>query len=150
MSAPPPAAPPAVAAFHALHAAGCFLLPNPWDVGTAKALAGMGFRALATTSAGLSFASGQPDTVDGLACDAVLAHVRAIVAATPLPVSADFQAGYAAEPEGVAENVARCVRTGVAGLSVEDASGDATAPLYSLERALERLRAARAAIDATG
>ncbi len=144
------AVPHTVAAFQRLHESGCFVLPNPWDVGTAIFLAELGFPALATTSAGVAFARGLPDTVTAIPCEAMLAHVREIVAATPLPVNADFQTGYADEPEGVAANVALCVRTGVAGLSIEDASGDGTAPLYELGLAVERIRAARAAIDASG
>ncbi len=146
----PSSPPPAVAAFRALHASGCFVMPNPWDAGTAKALAELGFPALATTSAGLSFSHGLPDAVDVLPRDTVLAHVRAIVQATPLPVNVDFQSGYAAELEGLATNVALCVRTGAAGLSIEDATGEERSPLYPLDLALERVRAARGAIDATG
>jgi 2-methylisocitrate lyase-like PEP mutase family enzyme len=144
------AASPAVAAFRALHESGCFLLPNPWDVGSAKVLSGLGFRALASSSAGLAFSRGLPDSVTDLPLDAVLAHLAELVAATPLPVNADFQNGYADEPEDVAAHVILCLRTGVAGLSIEDATGDAAAPLYPLARAVERVRAARAAIDATG
>lgn len=142
--------PTAVTTFRALHESGCFVLPNPWDVGTAKVLAQLGFRALATTSAGFAFGRGLPDSVTAVPRDVMLAHVREIVAATTLPVNADFQAGYAKEPEGVASNVALCVGTGVAGLSIEDATGDASAPLFEPRLAVERIRAARAAIDATG
>lgn len=145
-----PAVSPTVLAFRALHDGGCFVLPNPWDVGTAVTLGSLGFAALATTSAGFAFARGKPDTLAAVPCEAMLAHIREIVAATPLPVNADFQAGYADDPEGVAENVARCVGTGVAGLSIEDATGERAAPLHALDVALERLRAARAAIDASG
>ena len=141
---------PAAAAFAALHQSGCFVLPNPWDVGSARFLESLGFRALATTSAGMAFARGLPDRVDAVSCDAMLAHVRELVAATPLPVNADFQNAYADEPEGVARNVAACAATGVGGLSVEDASGDAARPLYERALAVERVRAARAAIDASG
>lgn len=140
----------AVEAFHALHQSGCFVLPNPWNVGTAIYLQHTGFAALATTSAGVAFARGLPDTMSALPCDISLGHIRDIVEATSLPVNADFQAGYAAEPEGVAANVTRCVHTGVAGLSIEDASGDPAAPLYERRRAIERIIAARRAIDATG
>jgi 2-methylisocitrate lyase-like PEP mutase family enzyme len=140
---------PAVAAFRALHERGCFLLPNPWDVGTAVWLHHLGFAALATTSAGFAFTRGLPDAAKALTCDAMLAHVREIVAATPLPVNADFQAGYADDPDGVARNVVACVATGAAGLSIEDATGDRTAPLYDRTRAVERVRAARAAVDAS-
>jgi len=141
---------PAVAAFRALHASGCFVLPNPWDVGTAMHLHALGFQALATTSAGFAFSHGRPDDPSALTVDAVIAHVHQIVRATPLPVNADFQAGYASTPEGVAANVERCVAAGCAGLSIEDASGDSAAPLFPMDVALARLRAARSAIDATG
>ena len=140
----------AVAAFHALHASGCFVLPNPWDVGTALHLQQLGFKALATTSAGFAFSRGLPDDPTVLTCEDVLSHVREIAHATPLPVNADFQSGYADDAEGVGANVARCVASGCAGLSIEDASGDGGAPLFPLPVALERLRAARAAIDAAG
>jgi 2-methylisocitrate lyase-like PEP mutase family enzyme len=140
----------AIAAFRALHESGCFVLPNPWDVGSAICLHRLGFRALATTSAGMAFARGLPDDVFAVPREVMLAHVRELVAATPLPVNADFQAGYAHEPEGVAANVGLCVATGVAGLSIEDGTGDPAAPLYEHTLAIERIRAARAAIDATG
>jgi 2-methylisocitrate lyase-like PEP mutase family enzyme len=140
----------AVAEFRAIHHAGCFVMPNPWDPGSARFLASLGFRALASTSAGFAFARGLPDSPAALPLDDVLAHLRELVAATPLPVNADFQSGYADDAEGVARNVTRCVATGVAGLSIEDASGDPAAPLYERAVALERLRAARRAIDATG
>ena len=140
----------AVAAFHALHQSGCFVLPNPWDVGTAVFLAHLGFPALATTSAGFAFSRGLPDGVSEVARDEMLAHIADIAAATPLPVNADFQNCYADDPEGVARNVTLCVATGVAGLSIEDATGDPAAPLYDDALALERVRAARAAIDASG
>jgi 2-methylisocitrate lyase-like PEP mutase family enzyme len=136
------------AAFRRLHERGCFVLPNPWDVGSARYLQHLGFPALATTSAGFSFSLGLPDGAAPLA--AVLAHVRAVVEATDVPVSADFEAGFAADPAGVAESVRRCVETGVAGLSIEDATGDPAAPLHDLSAAVERLAAARAAIDASG
>jgi len=142
--------PPAVARFRELHAAGCFLLPNPWDAGTARVLASLGFSALATTSAGMAFARGLPDDVCAVSRDAMLAHVREIVAATSLPVNADFQAGYAGDPEGVAANVRLCIATGAAGLSIEDATGERSAPLYADDEAVERVRAARAAVDASG
>jgi 2-methylisocitrate lyase-like PEP mutase family enzyme len=141
---------PAVVAFRALHESGCFVLPNPWDVGSAKILHHLGFKALATTSAGFAFTRGLPDTMTALSPDEVLAHIRDIVAATALPVNADFQSGYAADSEGVAKNVTTCVQTGVAGLSIEDASGDPRTPLYDRATAIERVRAARRAIDATG
>jgi 2-methylisocitrate lyase-like PEP mutase family enzyme len=140
----------AVAAFRALHEAGCFAIPNPWDVGSARYLAHAGFRALATSSAGFAFTLGKPDELEALPLAAVLGHIRDIVAATPLPVNADFQNGYADEPDGVAANVAACIATGVAGLSIEDATGEAGAPIYERGLAIERIRAARAAIDASG
>lgn len=139
-----------VATFRALHESGCFVLPNPWDVGSAKILYHLGFKALATTSAGFAFTRGLPDTMTALSPDEVLAHIREIVAATPLPVNADFQSGYAPNAEGVAKNVTLCVQTGVAGLSIEDASGDPKIPLYDRATAIARVRAARLAIDATG
>lgn len=140
----------AAAEFRALHRSGCFLLPNPWDVGSAIYLQHLGFKALATTSSGFAFTRGLPDDPRVISRDVMLAHVREIAAATPLPVNADFQSGYADDPEGVAANVALCVRTGAAGLSIEDATGDAGAPLYERALAVERVRAARAAIDASG
>lgn len=141
---------PAVSRFVDLHKSGCFVIPNPWDIGTAVYLQRLGFEALATTSAGFAFSRGKPDTVSALSRDEVLAHVREIVTATPLPVNADFQNGYADEPADVAESVALCVATGVAGLSIEDATGDDAAPLYDFQLAVERIRAARQAIDASG
>jgi 2-methylisocitrate lyase-like PEP mutase family enzyme len=143
--------PTALAAeFHALHAAGCFVLPNPWDIGTAVVLHRLGFKALATTSAGAAFARGLPDAVGAMTCDAVLDHLRDIVGATPLPVQADFQSGHADDLDHLAANITRCLATGVAGLSLEDATGDPAAPLYPRDVALERLRAARRSIDASG
>jgi 2-methylisocitrate lyase-like PEP mutase family enzyme len=140
----------AVSRFHELHANGCFVLPNPWDRGSAIYLEHLGFNALATTSAGFAFSRGLPDSVAAVPRDLVLDHFREIVGATSLPVNADFQTGYADEPAGVAANVARCVATGVAGLSIEDASGNSAVPLYDFALAVERIKAARAAIDASG
>src|SRR5260370_42701756 len=140
----------AAAEFRALHESGGFLLPNPWDVGSAIYLRHLGFKALATTSSGFAFTRGLPDDPRAITRDLMLAHVREIATATPLPLNADFQSGYADDPEGVAANVALCVRTGAAGLSIEDATGDAGAPLYERAQAVERVRAARAAIDASG
>jgi len=140
----------ALEVFWALHESGCFVLPNPWDIGSAKYLDRLGFKALATTSAGFAFSRGLPDEVSALSLATVLNHIREIVAATPLPVTADFQAGYSDTPEGVANNVTLCIGTGVAGLSIEDATGDSARPLYVRREAIERLRAARAAIDASG
>jgi len=138
------------AAFRTLHERGCFLIPNPWDVGSARYLQGLGFKALATTSSGFAFSRGRPDSAAAVPLEMTLAHFAEIAAASELPVNADFQAGYADEPEGVAKNVRRCVETGVAGLSIEDSTGDARRPLYELGAAVERIKAARAAIDASG
>ena len=131
--------------FHELHRSGCFVIPNPWDVGSARYLQHLGFKALATTSAGFAFSQGLPD--GGVPRDMMLAHIREIVAATDVPVNADFEAGYAPDPAGVAESVRLCVETGVAGLSIEDSTGDKNSPLYDLDAAVARLRATRAAID---
>jgi 2-methylisocitrate lyase-like PEP mutase family enzyme len=139
----------AIAKFHALHESGCFVLPNPWDIGTAVYLQHLGFEALATTSAGFAFAQGLPDTVTAVTRALMLDHIRAVAAATPLPLNADFQNGYADTPEDVAESVTLCVATGVAGLSIEDATGNSAAPLYESALAVERLKAARHAIDAS-
>ena len=136
--------------FRQLHEQGCFVIPNPWDAGTAIALAAMGFPALATTSAGVSFARGLPDSPTALGVDVVLGNIAEIVDAVDLPVNADFQAGYADDLEGLAVNVARCVAAGVAGLSIEDATASSDAPLYPLAEAVERVRAARSAIDESG
>lgn len=144
------ASPDAIAAFRRLHESGCFVIPNPWDRGTAVYLHSIGYRALATSSAGFGFSCGLPDRVGSVPLDRVLNHCRDIVSATPLPVNADFQEGYEVDPEGVSGNVARCVATGVAGLSIEDATGSPESPLFERELAIERIRAARAAIDASG
>lgn len=138
------------AAFRKLHESGCFVIPNPWDVGTARYLRGLGFKALATTSAGFAFSRGLPDADWAVSRHMALEHIADIVAATELPVNADFESGYAHEPEGVAANVRLCVETGVAGLSIEDATGNSEKPLYELGLAVERIKAARAAIDASG
>ncbi len=140
----------AIQTFRAMHESGCFVLPNPWDAGTARFLQHLGYRALTTTSAGFAFTRALPDEVWSVPRDLMLAHVRDVVAATDLPVNADFQGGYAHDPEGVAENVKLCIATGAAGLSIEDATGDAAAPLYDARVAVERIRAARAAIDESG
>ena len=134
-----------VTKFRALHESGCFVLPNPWDIGTAIYLERLGFSALATTSAGFAFSRSKPD--GGIPRDEMLAHIREIVNATALPVNADFHAGYADEPEDVAANVRLCVQTGVAGLSIEDSTGRSDRPLYEKKLAIERIRAARSAID---
>ena len=139
-------------AFRALHEEGCFVIPNPWDVGSARYLQHLGFPALATTSAGFAFSQGLPDSSDDLVAsrERNLAHIATITAAVDLPVSADFMSGFGRAPEEVAGSVARCIATGVAGLSIEDASGDSISPLYDLPIALERVRAARQAIDESG
>jgi len=135
-------------AFQHLHEAGCFVIPNPWDVGSARFLQGLGFKALATTSSGFAWSQGRPD--GAVPRDTVLAHLHTVVAATDLPVNADFESGFARDPAGVAESVRLAVETGVAGLSIEDSTGDATKPLYDLDTAVERIRAARRAIDQAG
>lgn len=139
-------------AFRALHERGCFVIPNPWDVGSAKYLQHLGFPALATTSAGYAFSQGLPDSGADveLSLDRNLAYIADIAAAVDLPVSADFMAGYGNTPAEVAASVTRCVATGVAGLSIEDSTGDSSSPLYDLPVAVERVRAAREAIDRSG
>src|ERR1700704_125610 len=134
--------------FRELHKKDCFLLPNPFDIGTAKYLQHLGFQAIATTSAGFAFSRGLADGAVGR--DLMLAHIREMVEATDLPVNADFENGYRDDPEEVAANVKRCVETGVAGLSIEDNSGRGAEPLYEVEFAAERIRAAKAAIGNSG
>jgi 2-methylisocitrate lyase-like PEP mutase family enzyme len=136
------------AAFRALHERGCFVLPNPWDVGSALMLQGLGFQALASTSSGFAWSNGHAD--GGSSREAVLAHLRTLCAATDLPVNADFESGYAADVDGVRESVRMAVATGVAGLSIEDSTGDAARPLRDIDEAVARMRAARAAIDESG
>ena len=138
------------AAFRKLHQSGCFVIPNPWDIGTARYLRGLGYKALATTSAGFAFSRGLPDAEWAVSRDLMLGHIAEIVASVDLPVNADFESGYAHEPESVAENVRLCIETGVAGLSIEDASGNPDHPLYELPLAIERIHAARQAVDASG
>jgi 2-methylisocitrate lyase-like PEP mutase family enzyme len=142
--------PNTVEVFRELHKSGCFVLPNPWDAGSAVYLHHLGFKALATTSSGFAFSRGLPDDIRAVPRDVVLAHCREIVAATPLPVNADFQNGHADEPEGVAESVALCVATGVAGLSIEDSVVGDRQGLYDFALALERIKAARRAVDESG
>jgi 2-methylisocitrate lyase-like PEP mutase family enzyme len=139
-------------AFRALHEQGCFVIPNPWDVGSARYLQHLGFAALATTSAGFAFSQGLPDSGDGVGMtrERNLAYIGEIAAAVDVPVSADFMSGYGLEPEDVAESVTRCVATGVAGLSIEDSTDNPSSPLHDLPRAVERVRAARRAIDRSG
>ena len=136
------------AAFRTLHESGCFAIPNPWDIGSARYLQHLGFKAIATTSAGFAFARGLPD--NGVPRDIVLAHIRELVDATDIPVNADFENGFADEPNDIAENVKLCGETGVAGLSIEDSTGDKAKPLYDLDYAVARIKAARAAIDKSG
>ncbi len=150
MTTPP--SPAAIAArrraFRALHDSGCFVIPNPWDAGSARYLASLGFKALASSSAGFAWSQGIAD--NAVSRDAVLAHLRELVAATELPVNADFESGFGATPREVGESVRLAVETGVAGLSIEDATGDAAHPIHDLPEAVARLRAAREAIDAAG
>lgn len=136
------------AAFRRLHDAGCFVIPNPWDVGSARYLASLGFAALASTSSGWAWSQGRPD--GGATLEETLTHLRALVAATALPVNADFEHGFASTPEGVAQNVGLAIGTGIAGVSIEDSTGHAARPLLDRALAVERMRAARAAIDASG
>lgn len=136
--------------FRALHDRGCFVIPNPWDVGSARYLQHLGFMALATTSAGFAFSQGLPDSDQVVTLERSLTHIREIAAAVDLPVNADFSSGYGKEPSDVARSVTRCVEAGVAGLSIEDATGEAAAPLYYLSIAVDRVRAAREAIDRSG
>lgn len=137
-----------VAEFRRLHEAGCFVMPNPWDVGSALALEQLGFPALATSSAGHAWTLGRADNDLGL--DQTLQHLRAVVNAVSVPVNADFEGGFADDPDSVAENVRLAAATGVAGLSIEDSTGDLSDPLHDFELAVERIRAARAAIDESG
>jgi 2-methylisocitrate lyase-like PEP mutase family enzyme len=136
--------------FRRLHSQGCFVIPNPWDVGSARYLQHLGFPALATTSAGFAFSQGLPDSDIAVSRDRSLGHIAEITAAVDVPVNADFASGYGVGPGEVADSVARCVATGVAGLSIEDATGDPSRPLYDLSTALERVKAARQAIDQSG
>ena len=135
-------------AFRELHKAGCFVIPNPWNVGSARYLQGLGFKALATTSAGHAHAEGYPD--GGQSMDEVLAHYRELAATTDVPLNADFENGFADDPDGVAVNVAKCIATGVSGLSIEDSPQHGQFPLYEFDHALARVKAARAAIDKAG
>jgi len=134
--------------FHDLHRSGCFVIPNPWNVGSARYLQGLGFKALATTSSGYAHALGLSD--GAITRDMALTHYRELVAATDVPVNADFEGGFADDPAEVAENVRLCVESGVAGLSIEDFNGNEADPLYEFDLALARVRAAREAIDRTG
>lgn len=135
-------------AFRALHRDGCFVMPNPWDIGSALALRSLGFPALATTSAGMAWSEGRADGEVGL--EAVLTHLTRMANAIDAPLNADFENGFADDPAGVAANVARAAETGVSGLSIEDATGNPAAPLYDFDLAVARIAAAREALDATG
>jgi 2-methylisocitrate lyase-like PEP mutase family enzyme len=137
-----------IEAFHALHAAGCFVIPNPWDVGSARLLEHLGFKALATTSSGFAWSTGRAD--NQVTLPEVLAHLRTIAGAVSVPVNADFEGGFAIEPVDVAANVHAAAATGIAGLSIEDSTGDADHPLFAFDLAVDRIRAARQAIDASG
>ena len=134
--------------FHHLHDSGCFVMPNPWDAGSARLLASLGFPAVATTSAGFAWTLAKAD--NHVTLDEVLAHLRAIAAAVDIPVNADFEGGFAVEPERVAANVTAAVATGIAGLSIEDSTVDGATPLFDFALSVERIHAARAAIDASG
>ena len=134
--------------FHRLHESGCFVIPNPWDVGSARTLARLGFPALATTSSGFAWSLGRAD--NGVSLEEALTHLRAIASGVDVPVNGDFEGGFAVEPETVAANVLLAVNTGVAGLSIEDSTGDASAPLFDFGLSVERVRAARRAIDQSG
>ncbi|MDP3548365.1 MAG: isocitrate lyase/phosphoenolpyruvate mutase family protein [Phreatobacter sp.] len=141
---------PQRAAFRRLHESGCFVIPNPWDIGTAIMLKQLGFKALATTSAGFSFSRGLPDADWAVPRDMALQHIAEIVRATDLPVNADFESGYARDPEGVAESCRLCAATGVAGLSIEDHGDGPEEVIYPLDLAVDRIRAAAEALKGTG
>lgn len=134
--------------FRNLHESGCFIIPNPWDVGSARYLQGLGFKALATTSAGFAFTRGYPD--GQFSRELALAHCRELGEATDVPLNVDYEGGYADDPDGVAESVRLCVETGIAGLSIEDSTGNPEKPLYDFDHAVARVKAARAAIDKAG
>lgn len=136
-----------VTTFHRLHERGCFVMPNPWDIGSARVLEQLGFQALATTSAGFAWSRGHAD--NRVTVEMVVSHLRAMSAAVDVPVNADFEGGFATAPDGVAAHVSQAVTTGIAGLSIEDATGDSSQPLYEFAHAVERIRAARHAIDAS-
>ncbi len=135
-------------AFHQLHEHGCFILPNPWDIGSARILEQLGFKALATTSAGFAWSRGHADNT--VTVEMVLAHLRAMSEAVDVPINADFEGGFAIAPEAVATHVGQAATTGIAGLSIEDSTGDPAHPLFEFRLAVERIRAARHAIDASG
>jgi 2-methylisocitrate lyase-like PEP mutase family enzyme len=136
-----------VESFRTLHEAGCFVIPNPWDIGSARVLAQLGFPALATTSSGFAWSQGRPD--NQVSIDEALAGFQSIAHGVDVPVNGDFEGGFAIEPEKVSANVARAVTTGIAGISIEDSTGDASSPLFDFALAVERIKAARRAIDAS-
>ncbi|MDE2358022.1 MAG: isocitrate lyase/phosphoenolpyruvate mutase family protein [Betaproteobacteria bacterium] len=148
MTASPPSISDKRRRFRDLHSSGCFVIPNPWDIGSARYLQSLGFKALATTSSGFAWSRGRAD--NRVSRDAVLAHLAEMVDATDLPVNADFESGYARDAEGVAQSVRLAVETGVAGLSIEDSTGDEARPLHDIDVAVDRIRAARRAIDEAG
>jgi 2-methylisocitrate lyase-like PEP mutase family enzyme len=134
--------------FRRLHQSGCFVIPNPWDPGSARLLASLGFPALATTSSGIAWSLGRQD--NHVSLDDAIAHIRAITHAVDLPVNADFEGGFATDPEGVAKNVTMALETGIAGISIEDSTGDSARPLFDFALSVERMRAARLAVNASG
>lgn len=139
---------PQVQVFRQLHQSGCFVIPNPWDVGSARVLVHSGFPALATTSSGFAWTLGRQD--NHVTLEECLAHLQAVCSAVTVPVNADFEGGFAVEPYAVATNVAAAATTGIAGISIEDSTGDPSAPLFDFDLAVERVRAARQALDASG
>ena len=134
-------------AFRKLHESGCFVMPNPWDEGSARLLAQLGFKALATTSAGFAWSKGKPD--NGVSLEDVLTHLRVMARSVGVPINADFEGGFASAPDDVGANVARAASTGIAGLSIEDSTGDSSSPLFDFELSVARVRAARQALDAS-
>jgi 2-methylisocitrate lyase-like PEP mutase family enzyme len=134
--------------FHRLHQSGCFVIPNPWDIGSARILQQLGFKALATTSSGFAWSQGKPD--NGMSLEAAIEHFRTIADSVEIPVNGDFEGGFAIEPAAVGANVTRAIATGIAGISIEDSTGDALHPLFDFDLSVERIRAARAAIDHSG
>jgi 2-methylisocitrate lyase-like PEP mutase family enzyme len=138
----------AIDRFRQLHQSGCFVLPNPWDIGSARFLVHLGFPALATTSAGFAWSIGHRD--NRITLEEALAHFRVMAAAVDVPINADFEGGFAIEPEGVAANVTAAAATGIAGLSIEDSTGDKDNPLFDFDLAVRRIKAARAALDQSG
>ena len=134
--------------FRDLHASGCFVIPNPWDLGSARVLEQLGFRALATTSSGFAWSKGRPDS--GVTLDDALEHFRTIAAGVAIPVNGDFEGAFAVDPEDVAANMTKAAATGIAGVSIEDSTGNPAAPLFDFALAVERVRAARGALERSG